>query len=50
MAKYTVNEPAVAHARQLIDARRYVLRRAGRPKAQGSGGKHDALQGLPLRP
>ncbi len=26
MAKYTVNEPAVAHARQLIEARRYVLR------------------------
>ncbi len=25
MAKYTVNESAVAHARQLIDRRRYVL-------------------------
>jgi hypothetical protein len=26
MASYTVNEHAVAHARQLIDARQYVLR------------------------
>jgi hypothetical protein len=26
MAKYLVNEPGVAHARQLIEARRYVLR------------------------
>ena len=25
MAKYTVNEPAVARARQLIDSRQYVL-------------------------
>lgn len=26
MAKYTVNDAAVAHARRLIDARQYVLR------------------------
>jgi hypothetical protein len=26
MAKYTVNEAGVAHAKELIDARRYVLR------------------------
>src|SRR6201991_2759746 len=25
MASYTLNEPAVAHARRLIDARQYVL-------------------------
>ena len=25
MASYTVNEPAIAHARRLIDARQYVL-------------------------
>ena len=28
MASYIVNEPAVAHAKRLIDARRYVLRSA----------------------
>jgi hypothetical protein len=28
MAKYTVNDHAVTHARQLIDAKRYVLRSA----------------------
>lgn len=36
---YTVNEDAVRHAKQLIDARQYVLRsrwQAGRSRARGS--------------